>query len=100
MARVKVHQGDKTKVNAKGVLVIKRSNGNVVKLNGPKGTIVRKKADGTVVKQKLTKSAKVGSIGKTLKSLFPVKPSKAKFALPSMIRASSKKAPSSTMRAR
>jgi hypothetical protein len=52
MAVVRKHKGDKTKVNAKGVLVITRKNGTVVKINGPKGTIVRKKADGTVVKQK------------------------------------------------
>jgi ribosomal protein L35AE/L33A len=55
MAVVRRQEGDKTKVNAKGVLVITRANGNVVKINGQKGTIVRKKADGTVVKQKLTK---------------------------------------------
>lgn len=55
MAEVRRKKGDKAKVNAKGVLVVTRANGNVVKINGPKGTIVRKKADGTVVKQKLTK---------------------------------------------
>ena len=54
MAQVRRQKGDKTKVNAKGVLVITRANGNVVKVNGPKGTIVRKKANGTVMRQKLT----------------------------------------------
>jgi hypothetical protein len=56
VAVVRRQKGDKTKVNANGVLVITRKNGNVIKVNGPKGTIVRKKADGTVVRQKLTKS--------------------------------------------
>ena len=62
MAEVRRQKGDKTKVNANGVLVITRANGTVVKVNGPKGTIVRKKADGTVVRQKLTapKSSLVG----------------------------------------
>ena len=54
MAEVRRQKGDKTKVNANGVLVITRANGNVIKINGPKGTITRLKADGTVVKQKLT----------------------------------------------
>ena len=54
MAEVRRQKGDKAKVNANGVLVITRANGNVVKINGPKGTITRLKADGTVVKQKLT----------------------------------------------
>lgn len=54
MAVVRRQKGDKTKVNANGVLVITRANGNVIKVNGPKGTITRLKADGTVVKQKLT----------------------------------------------
>ena len=54
MAQVRRQKGDKTKVNANGVLVITRANGNVIKINGPKGTITRLKADGTVVKQKLS----------------------------------------------
>ena len=54
MAEVRRQKGDKTKVNANGVLVITRANGNVIKINGPKGTITRLKADGTVVKQKLS----------------------------------------------
>ena len=51
MAEVRRQKGDKTKVNANGVLVITRANGNVIKINGPKGTITRLKADGTVVRQ-------------------------------------------------
>jgi len=70
MAVVRRQKGDKTKVNAKGVLVITRANGNVVKLNGPKGTIVRKKADGTVVRQKLTPGP-TKAVGKTGSSYSP-----------------------------
>lgn len=73
MAMVKRHKGDTSKVNAKGVLVIKRANGNVVKVNGPKGTIVRKKANGTVVKQKLTMpSTRRGSFGGEMANNFTV----------------------------
>jgi hypothetical protein len=52
MAVVRRQKGDKTKVNANGVLVITRANGNVIKINAQKGTITRLKADGTVVRQK------------------------------------------------
>jgi hypothetical protein len=97
MAVVRRQEGDKTKVNANGVLVITRANGNVVKFNGPKGTITRIKTDGTKIKQKATAgpTAPMRKTGSAYGSKV-----RWNVEVPAFRVRKPKKAPASTMRAR
>ena len=73
MAIVKRHKGDKATANKKGILTVRRANGNVVKINSVDNTIVRKKANGTVVRQKWTPMGETG--------VTKIKPTKMKNAV-------------------